>query len=99
MRIYISGKITGLPHKIAAKKFKEAENKLLAESHSPINPMHISNYDLNYGQYMQIDKILISYCDAIYMIKSWQQSPGARCELEYAIALNLKVLYEEEAND
>ena len=39
---------------------------------------------------------ILRRCDAIYMLKGWQDSVGARQELELAIELNKEVIYEEE---
>lgn len=45
---------------------------------------------------MEICKILISTCDAIYMLSNWEISPGARMERDYAKSLGLEILYEQE---
>jgi len=36
--------------------------------------------------------------DALYMLKNWKSSFGARCELRLAKRMGLRVFYEEENN-
>lgn len=38
---------------------------------------------------------MIDICDAIYMLKDWQQSAGAREELQYASDWRKKIIYED----
>lgn len=40
------------------------------------------------------DKEIISRCDAIFMMDNWQDSKGARIELNEARGLGLEVIYE-----
>ncbi|MGN1167178.1 MAG: DUF4406 domain-containing protein [Lachnospiraceae bacterium] len=96
MRIYISGKITGLKPSEYRGKFKAAVKRLRKLGHDVVDPSRIDVYHLSYGQYMAIDGILIKFCDAIYMLDNWEDSNGARFEKEYAESLGLLVMYEEE---
>lgn len=43
MRIYISGKITGLPFDEAFKMFENAENKLKFRGYEVVNPMKLNH--------------------------------------------------------
>lgn len=96
MKIYISGKITGLHPREYRAKFK-AKAKLLREAgHTVVDPSRMDVYGLTYAQYMAIDTTLLSFCDAIYMLNNWKDSNGARLEKEYAESLGLKVFYEKE---
>ena len=95
MRIYIAGKITGLPIREYQERFMKAHFKLGQMGHVPINPIYLSVYGLPYEAYMEIDKILLSTCDAIYMLSNWEDSPGAFREMEYANDLGLEILYEQ----
>ena len=40
------------------------------------------------------DMIAITECDAIYLLRGWEKSDGARAEHALAVALNLYRLYE-----
>lgn len=85
MKIYISGKISGLPTAAVEKKFDEAESLIRAEGHIPINPNKIVYEGLEYEDYMHIDFALIDVCDAVHMLPDWKDSDGAGRELDYAI--------------
>lgn len=99
MKIYISGKITGLHKRDYRGKFKAAANRLRDQGHTVVDPSRLDVYDLTYAQYMAIDTTLLSFCDGIYMLDNWQDSNGAKLEKEYAESLGLKVLYESEERD
>lgn len=53
------------------------------------NPLGLSLKDL-----MQVDMLLISQCDAIYMLQGWEESSGAFTEKTYAKMIGLEVIYE-----
>jgi len=97
MKVYISGKITGLAKKESELKFKEASDYIASFGHTPINPVDLfpSNPTWSYADYMREDIRELIYCDAIYMISNWQTSKGAILELRIAKALGLKVIYQE----
>ncbi len=56
------------------------------------------NFDVYY-ETLLYDMSRIHLCDAIYMLKDWTFSPGARAEHEFAKAIGLKIMYEEEYVD
>lgn len=96
MKIYVSGKITGLQKRDYRGKFKAAANRLRMQGHTVVDPSRLDVYELTYAQYMAVDTTLLSFCDAIYMLENWETSNGARLEKEYAESLGLKVMYESE---
>ena len=103
MKIYISGKITGLPLEEAQALFQAAEDAIissemfnLTSKAIPINPMKIEhNHGQSWEEYMREDIYALLGCDAIYMLNNWGESRGAR--LEYAIAkeIGLVISFEE----
>ena len=93
MTVYISGAITGTTD--YEERFKTAGKQL--RGHDVINPAAISALlpkDMPWSAYMEVMLPLLKYCDAIYLLKGWHQSSGARIELEYAIKLGLDVMEE-----
>ena len=98
-RIYIAGKITGLKRMECIHRFLHAEG-VLVEEFEVVNPIFIERLKLDNDWHrdaiMEICKILISTCDAIYMLSNWESSPGARMERDYAKSLGLAILYEQE---
>lgn len=92
-RVYISGPITGTDGYY--KKFLNAEIHLRGQGYDIINPAEITSSmpkDLPWDAYMDMTLPLLKYCDAIYSLKGWQQSTGARMEREYAIRIGLKIM-------
>ena len=99
MKIYISGKITGLPIKAVTKKFKETQNILESKGFQVVNPFEL-NKNIKKSMPTWMDYMIndISYlfdCDAIYMIENWGQSKGSRIEYAIAKELNLKIYFAE----
>lgn len=94
MRIYISGKITNTDDYI--KRFEKAEKELIRQGYEVINPARISAClpALEHEEYMRIDFALLEVCDAIYMLKGWGDSKGAREEYIQAFQDDKLILFE-----
>lgn len=104
--IYISGKMSGLKD-YNYDAFKKAEEELKEKFPDKIiiNPMNIIlkmysmeelrkgayNYDLILDNLLQI---LVNDVDALYLLKDWNNSNGAKQELKKAIELNYQILLE-----
>lgn len=100
MKVYISGKISGLPLNNVIEKFKWHASLLESKGHEPINPIDISPFhdSKDWYYYMVDDIAALLKCDAIYMLKDWGQSRGARIEYQIAKELGLQILFEGEYN-
>ena len=97
MKVYIAGKITGEDRAAVVEKFDAASCKLGTEGHLPFNPNVLPYYEeVDHEDYMHICFAMIDVCDAVYMLKDWQTSPGARAELQYAAEWRKKIIYEDE---
>lgn len=96
MTIYVAGKITGLSKEESDKKFEEAAKMLREQGHQVFVPTVLPAYDeVSHGDYMHICYAMIDVCDAVYMLSDWQQSKGARMELQYAADFRKEILYED----
>lgn len=85
MKIYISGKISGLPISEVVAKFREAERKIRKFGLIPINPLDNGlPIKAEWADQMGKDIALLLRADAIYMLPDWRQSEGAT--IEYLIA-------------
>lgn len=93
MKIYISGKITGLDLEQAKKNFEDVEKLIILLGHEPINPMKVLEYDpkLTWEDYMLADIRALFGCDAIFMQENWKDSRGARIERSIAFELGIKI--------
>lgn len=94
-KIYISGKITGLPYEEAFKMFEDAEHKLQAQLFEVINPMKLEhNHDKSWESYMKEDLKTMLDCDSVYLLKNYKESLGAMIEYDLALILNLNIIFE-----
>ncbi len=95
MKIYISGKITGLPIEEATALFTAAKILLEKQSHEVINPMELPhNHDKSWANYMREDIAALVTCDAIFMLDNWFESAGAQIELQLAVDLSITHYFE-----
>jgi len=110
MRIYIAGPYCPVDcdlhdaARIADRNVKKAISKfheLRALGHEPFVP-HLSHYihiqaPEDYGYWwVEYDMTFLEHwAEAIYMLKGWDDSKGSCQELNRAIELKLKVIYED----
>lgn len=90
MKIYIAGAISNNPN--YKKQFAEAERKLISEGHAVVNP--VKNWGFEYKDYIDMGLCELMHCDAIYMLRGFQNSRGAMLELTYAATVEIKIIYE-----
>ncbi|MCD8198223.1 MAG: DUF4406 domain-containing protein [Lachnospiraceae bacterium] len=95
LRVYISGAITGTDD--YRERFARAEAFLMGQGCSVINPAKIDAAlpaDMTYEEHMKIDMMLLESCDAVYMLKGWQESRGANREYGYALGVDKDIVME-----
>lgn len=90
MKVYISGAITNNPN--FKEQFEVAEELLKNAGHEVINPAKNQGY--TYREYINIGLFELMHCEAIYMLKGYEESVGAKLELEYAKAVGLAIWYQ-----
>lgn len=97
MKIYVAGKISGLPRNEVEAKFEQARKRLVENGHSVFVPTVLPDYaDVPHSDYLRICYAMIDVCDAVYVLKDWKDSNGARLELNYAKCNGKEVMYEEK---
>ena len=92
MKIYIAGKITDCTD--YKELFSRAEMELRLAGHTVLSPAILPD-GFDWGDFMHICKAMIDCCEAVFLLQNWQNSRGARQEMEYATNARKKILYEE----
>lgn len=88
MKVYISGRISGLPMSEVKEKFDNAADLLDSLDLQPVNPLNNGLQEgATWAQHMGKDIEMLLECDGILMLDNWKQSKGA--DIERAIAKNL----------
>ena len=106
--IYISGKITGDDN--YRTKFAMAENRLIRDGYKVLNPVKVGDRldrvhqalgraAPTWREYMRKCLVAIIDVDAVYMLRDWQESRGARLEHYIASEMGIQIVYEEEATE
>ena len=106
LTLYIAGPMRGYPennHPAFLKAESELEKRKICQT--IINPAKIDQlrdaeidiYNLSKEDMNQIlteDFILLMSCDSIYMLRGWENSPGARAEHAIATAFRMYIEYQ-----
>jgi len=88
LRIYIAGKITGVPdYKV---KFLTAENHLFDYGYEPINPAVISS-SLNWYGAMREALRMMLLSDGVALLPCWKKSKGAKIEVKLAKLIGMPI--------
>lgn len=89
MKIYISGKISGLPYDEVQERFNSAEDLLNEIGFDVVNPLKNGlEQERSWNEHLCKDIEMLLPCDAIYMMDNWVDSTGA--SIEYDIAMRMK---------
>lgn len=101
-RVYLSGKMTGLPEETYARNFARAQQHYESAGFEVINPCNLSAIvlkdkpDATYEDFMQADLEALRTCTHIAMIAGWEDSPGAKREKTEAERLGLEIMQYKE---
>lgn len=103
-RIYISGPVTGIGTEAARQNFDRAEQHLRSQGYRTVNPLkmrlpvwlatHCGRRGYRLCLVIELAWLALT-CDAIYILRGWIDSPGARAERTLAYSLRLPVIYEQ----
>lgn len=99
MKIYISGKMTGMCEETSRILFLCASSIITSYGHEPINPWSINDRmpNASYEEKMEEDlRIISEEADAIYMLSNWKISDGAQREHEAAIFKGIPIYYDSD---
>lgn len=91
-KVYISGKVTGLPWEEVEKKFMEAAKVVRCHGSLAVVPVHYCMKDWTWRQCMKRCLALLLECDKVLLLPDWKQSQGAKIEALVALACGIPVL-------
>lgn len=96
-KIYISGRISGLPIEVARGRFAAAE-AYLRERYPDAeiyNPTKFCRYEPGkpWQDYMHLCLSVLEQCDFLVLLPNWLESNGAQCEYYYARGLHLAIYH------
>lgn len=92
MKVYIAGKVSGLPVGETFIKFAQAEWWLRQQGHEVVNPLRLCSSDWTWERCMRVCIPELMKCDAICMLHDWGDSRGACWEYHDAQMLGMKVM-------
>ena len=95
MKVYISGKISGLEYDEARVRFGRAEDFLKSIGVDAVNPMNNGlPEESTWIQHLCKDLEMLHECSHIYMLDGWQLSRGACIEYDFAVRTGKAVMFE-----
>lgn len=95
MKIYIAGKISGLPYDEVRERFNGAEDLLTKLGFEVLNPVkNCLDQDTSWNGHLCRGIELLLPCDAIYMMDNWVDSTGASIEYDIATRMNKDIWFE-----
>lgn len=95
MKVYISCPITGHDIKIVRTCIDKAKKVLTKNGHIPVSPLDVApEEDMPYSYYMGKDIEALLECEAIYLLRGWQESKGCNVELWASKVYNKKIMFE-----
>lgn len=94
-KIYIAGKVTGVPQDQCTMNFALAQRAIEKIGHEAVNPLMVVN-DWNATWEVAMRKCIAALmeCDLILMLEDYSSSPGARVELDLAKRLGIPAIYD-----
>ena len=99
MRIYLSGKITGLDKDVYSRQFERAESFYKTGGFDVINPVTIgeiilkNNPKAKWEDFMAEDLKALRTCTHIVLLEGWEESKGAKMEKAEAERMGLEIMH------
>lgn len=94
-KIYISGGISGYDIEERRATFAKIEEQFVKQGYDVVNPLKNGvPVNASWDKHLRKDIATLVECDAIYMLKDWHKSKGAKLEFDIAIQLGMEIIFE-----
>ena len=90
-RVFISGKVSGLPYTHAQEQFNRVAS--LFDGYEVCNPVKLCKLYWSWPRCMTVCLWHLMKCDTVVFMDNWQDSRGARIENRAARFLGKKIVY------
>lgn len=94
-KTYIAGPVSGVDAEEARMRFMAAELRLEGDGFDVVNPVRLCSSSWPWARCMRVCISAMMECDAIYMLKGWKRSRGARLEHFIALKLGMEITVEK----
>lgn len=91
-KVYISGKVTGLPWEEVEDKFRQAADLVRFHGSLAVVPIHYCRKEWSWAECMKRCLGLLLECDKVLLLPDWKKSRGAKIEALVAVACGIPVL-------
>lgn len=99
-KVYIAGKVTGLPWQEVEDKFREAAGIVRHHGALAVVPIHYCQVSWPWTRCMRVCLSLLLSCDKIMLLPDWKQSRGAKIEWLVAVVCGIPILkYRKYGSD
>lgn len=91
-KIYIAGKVTGLPIAETTMKFGQAQKEIEAQGFEAVNPLAVVNdFKTPWQKAMKMCIESLIKCDAVVLLHDYSDSKGALIEMNLAQSIDMPV--------
>lgn len=99
MKIYIAGKITGLPPAVVRQSFEMAKLQLQNWGYNPISPLDNECTSMCWCDQMRACLDMLLDCKGIYLLSNWEDSDGAKIEMTFARKRGMYIIEQTMQNE
>lgn len=96
MKIFISGRVAGLPRAEAVRNFERGVKMLMQNTYDFVNPLNIVPEGATDREAMKVLLPLLCDCDGILLLNDSKFSGGSHTEETVAKYCGLQIFYEDD---
>jgi len=90
-KVYIIGRVTGLPRHEVVSKFEKGEQMVKGMNMHPVNPINLVPEETHWSDAMRICIKALIECDAVLLLPDHESSRGSAMELMIAKNVGMNI--------